>query len=77
MNPEIRYSDGDKTIIMDKVYGVVELLGMELEVGSDSQWWGPGYHGSILFSNNPEPLTMVKLTNSRPVLLPWTFALDI
>ena len=73
MNPEIRYSDGDKTIIMDKVYGVVELLGMELEVGSDSQWWGPGHHGSILLSNNPEPMTMVKLTNSRPVLLPWIF----
>ncbi|SPD74585.1 conserved hypothetical protein [uncultured Desulfobacterium sp.] len=73
MKPEFRYSDSDEDLIMDKIYGVADVWGWELEVGADSQWWGPGYHGSLLLSNNPEPLTMIKLTNSRPVLLPWVF----
>ena len=73
VNPELRYSDSDTDVIMNKVYGVLDIWGWELEVGTDSQWWGPGYHGSILLSNNPETLAMIKLTNSRPFLLPWVF----
>ena len=73
VNPELTYSDSDTDVIMNKVYGVLDVWGWELEVGTDSQWWGPGYHGSILMSNNPEPLPLIKLTNSRPFLLPWVF----
>jgi len=71
VNPELRYSESDTDLTMKKVYGVFDFLGLELEIGTDSQWWGPGYHGAILLSNNPEPLPLIKLTNSRPVLLPW------
>ena len=71
VNPEIRYSDKDTDLTMKKLYGVLDFLGLELEIGTDSQWWGPGYHGAILLSNNVEPLPLIKLTNSRPVLLPW------
>jgi len=73
VNPEIRYSDSDTDLELIKAYGVLSFWGMELEVGKDSQWWGPGYHGTILMTNNPEPLTMIKLTNSRPLTLPWIF----
>jgi len=52
-------------------YGVVSFLGLDLTIGKDSQWWGPGYHGSLLLSNNAEPFTMVRLENPEPVLLPW------
>ena len=73
INPEIRYSDSDTALIMKRAYGVLSFLGLELELGKDSQWWGPGYHGAMLVSNNAEPLTMVKLTNPHPVFLPWLF----
>ncbi len=73
VNPEIRYSDSDTELELNKAYGVLAFWGMELEIGKDSQWWGPGYHGTILLTNNPEPLTMLKLTNSDPILLPWIF----
>jgi len=43
---------------------------IDLEIGKDSQWWGPGHHGSILLSNNTEPFTMVKLSHAKPVILP-------
>lgn len=73
VNPEIRDPASDTELKIKKAYGVLDRWGMELEIGKDSQWWGPGYHGAILLSNNPEPLTMLKLTNSAPVLLPWIF----
>jgi len=73
LNPEIRYSRDDTALIMKRIYGTFDLLGLELELGKDSQWWGPGYHGTMLFTNNPEPMTMIKLTNPHPFLLPWIF----
>ncbi|MEW6215709.1 MAG: capsule assembly Wzi family protein, partial [Nitrospirota bacterium] len=73
LNPEFRYSDNDKDLIAKRAYGVLGFLGLEFTVGKDSQWWGPGYHGSILLSNNAEPMTMLRLTNPQPVLLPWIF----
>ena len=45
----------------------------EIEAGKDSMWWGPGYHGSILMSNNAEPFKMLKLSTPSPVSLPWIF----
>lgn len=72
LNPELRYSR-DTDLIMKRAYGIISFLGLDLQVGKDSQWWGPGYHGSILLSNNAEPLTVLKLTNPQPTLLPWIF----
>lgn len=75
INPEGRYSDSESEtdIIMKRAYGVLSFLGLELELGKDSQWWGPGRNGSILLSNNPEPMNILKITNPHPVLLPWIF----
>lgn len=73
VNPEFRYSQNDEDLVMKEAYGILGFLGFKLEVGKHSQWWGPGYHGAILLSNNAEPLTLLKLTNPHPVLLPWVF----
>jgi hypothetical protein len=54
-------------------YGKVMIGPIELEGGKDSLWWGPARRGSILMSNNAEPLPMLKLTNPQPILLPWIF----
>ncbi len=72
-NPEIRYSDSDTDLVMNRAYGVLNLSGLEIELGKDSQWWGPGYHGTILLSNNSEPFTILKFSNSQPVILPSLF----
>jgi len=73
VNPEMRHSETDTDFIMKRAYGVLSFLGLDLQLGKDSQWWGPGYHGAILVTNNAEPMTMVRLTNPQPVLLPWIF----
>ncbi len=73
INPELRYHSNDTDINIKKFYGVLYFLGIDFELGKDSQFWGPGYNGSILLSNNAEPFTLFKISHPHPVLLPWIF----
>jgi len=73
INPELRHSEDDEEVALEKAYAVLSHWGLELEAGKDSQWWGPGRHGALLLSNNAVPLTIIKLTNPHPALLPWAF----
>jgi len=54
-------------------YAKAALGKFEIELGKDSLFWGPGYHGSLLMSNNAQPFKMIKISNPRPVRLPWLF----
>lgn len=69
LNPEL-ISDN---VTLKRGYGLLSFLGFDLVVGRDSQWWGPGYHGALLLTNNPMPFGMIKFTNPQPLLLPWIF----
>ncbi|UCG78072.1 MAG: capsule assembly Wzi family protein [Nitrospirota bacterium] len=71
--PEFRLSDDESILTLGRMYGAFMFGKLEIQAGKDSQWWGPGYHGAILLSNNAEPFTMVKLGNSTPFRLPWVF----
>lgn len=52
-------------------YGKFTLWNTELEVGRDSLWWGPGFRGSMSFSNNALPLNQVRVSSAEPFRLPW------
>ena len=41
-----------------------------LEAGRGTQWWGPGYHGSLLLTDHTFPMDMIKLGTERPFHLP-------
>jgi len=76
INPEYRYSkeqfggdDNDFTIL--EGYGKLQFFNLELEGGRDSLWWGQGYHGSLILTDNAKPFDLIKLSNPRPVVLPW------
>jgi len=78
INPEYRYSkeqfsgdDNDLTIL--EGYGKLQFFNLELEAGRDSLWWGQGYHGSLILTDNAKPFDLIKLSNPRPVVLPWIF----
>jgi membrane-associated phospholipid phosphatase len=47
----------------------------QLSFGNQSLWWGPATHGALNFSNNSEPVTMLRLSTVRPIRLPWVFGL--
>ncbi len=52
-------------------YAKLTLYNVELLVGRDSLWWGPGLHGSLILSNNAAPLDQIRLQAAEPFLLPW------
>jgi hypothetical protein len=51
INPELRYSEDNTALVIKRGYGVLSFLGLDLQIGKDSQWWGPGYHGALLLTN--------------------------
>ncbi len=72
LHPEYRDGARDEADVeLIEGYGKVMVSAFEIQLGKDSLWWGPGYHGSILMSNNPQPFTMIKITNPQPLQLPW------
>ena len=73
LNPEFRSGQSTGNELVLKQGYVVYDFGWDLIAGRESQWWGPGYHGAILLTNNAEPFTMVKIANPKPVILPWVF----
>jgi hypothetical protein len=51
-------------------YVALNLGGWQASFGKQSLWWGPGTGGDLMLSNNAEPLTMLRLTNTTPFRLP-------
>lgn len=51
-------------------YASVNILGWDFSVGKQSLWWGRGVGGSLLFSDNAEPIYMFRLRPMEPVELP-------
>lgn len=58
---ELRLEDGALSL---------DLGPVTLSAGRQALWWGPGRRGSLILTNNAEPLDMVRITNPTPVLLP-------
>jgi hypothetical protein len=44
--------------------------GNQITFGKQSLWWGPGRGGPLLFSNNAEPITMLRFDRVQPFELP-------
>ncbi len=55
--------------LMD-AYAAVNMHNWQLNIGRQSLSWTPGPQGSILWSNNAEPVDMVRLVNPEPFRLP-------
>lgn len=65
--------NGKTEITLHRYYLKLTLGNFEIEAGRDSLWWGPGYHGALIISNNARPFNMIKISNPRATLLPWFF----
>jgi hypothetical protein len=74
IEPAIRYSDGSEESDIETFYAKTAFQNIEIEAGRDTIWWGPGYHGSMLLSDNAYPLDLVKIGTAHPFGLPWKFA---
>ncbi|MBI4948560.1 MAG: hypothetical protein HY955_00245 [Deltaproteobacteria bacterium] len=71
LSPEYRLSDDSSAVEARSVYIVGSLYNIEVVAGRDPMWWGASFHGSLIMSDNAEPFESVKITSSRPFILPW------
>jgi len=71
IEPAMRASEDEMDLDLEEICFKVGIGNLEMGFGRDTLWWGPGYHGSMLLSNNAYPLPMLKLSNQRPYKLPW------
>lgn len=49
----------------------VDLAGHQLSVGKSDMWWGPAEGGSFAYSNNAEPINMLRLNRVEPLVIPY------
>jgi membrane-associated phospholipid phosphatase len=47
---------------------------VQLSVGRQSLWWGPNRDGPLMYSDNAEPMDMVRLSKTSPWRLPGFFS---
>ena len=63
----------DRFTLLDTYVGM-NLGNWQVSIGKQSLDWGPGVGGSLLLSDNAEPLYMVRFAEVQPFDLPWIFS---
>ncbi|GFO69012.1 hypothetical protein GMLC_25910 [Geomonas limicola] len=59
--------DDDTRLRLNKGYLKLGGKGLELELGRDENWLGPGYRGTLTLTNNAKNFDEVKLSSPEPV----------
>lgn len=54
-------------------YVAMNLENWQISFGQQSLWWGPAEGGSMMFSDNAAPITMLRLSRVSPFKLPSIF----
>jgi membrane-associated phospholipid phosphatase len=67
--PDVPVSAINRPRLLD-AYVAVNVDNWQILVGKQSLSWGPGLGGSFLWSNNIEPVDMVRMVNSEPFEMP-------
>ncbi len=71
LHPEFQVGENEQDGRLVEGYLKLKWNNIALRLGRESIWWGPGYHGSMLFSNNAPPLDQIRIGTAEPVTLPW------
>ena len=62
-------SDVSKFRLLD-AYAAVAFKNNQLSFGKQALWWGPNFGGPMLYSDNAEPITMLRYDRVSPFKLP-------
>ncbi len=49
----------------------VDLAGNQISIGKSEAWWGPGEGGSFAYSDNAEPINMLRINRVEPLVIPF------
>jgi membrane-associated phospholipid phosphatase len=69
VQPATPVQTADQFRLLD-TYTSMTLWGNEVSVGKQSLWWGPGDGGAMIFSNNAEPIYMLRINRTLPLYIP-------
>jgi len=72
--PSNLYPGVDRFQALD-AYVAMKFENWQVSFGKQSLWWGPGEGGSMMFSDNAEPVTMLRISRVSPFKLPSIFGL--
>lgn len=67
--PGSRFAEVNRFRLLDS-YVAVNTFGWQVSFGKQSLWWGPGGGGAMNFSDNAEPITMLRISRTMPFRLP-------
>jgi hypothetical protein len=67
VEPMLLWSHAEPRLRLNRGYLKLGGEGLELEVGRDENWLGPGYRGAITLSNNARNFDLIKLSSPEPV----------
>lgn len=71
LEPSILASQDDVTLRLNRGYIKLGGGGLELLSGRDENWFGPGYRGSTVLTNNAQNFDQIKLSSPEPVDVAW------
>ena len=71
LEPDMLIAPGSDIAELRKAYIKFGGGGLELEVGRDANWFGPGYRGATTLTNNAKNFDAVKLSSPEPLDVAW------
>jgi hypothetical protein len=71
IEPQLLASADEAALALRKGYAKLGSGGAELEVGRDANWFGPGFRGATVLTNNARNFDLVKLSSPEPVDVGW------
>jgi hypothetical protein len=63
--------DDDLDVATRTAYVELAAGGLALTAGRESMWWGPGFRGTLLLTDNAQPFDLVRIESSRPWHVKW------
>gem|GEM_PF-909690 len=71
--PTLKVAGNGTELFFDEVAAKFSMFNMELSVAKSAMWWGPGFNGAMLLSNNAKPLSIIKIRTINNFRFPWVF----
>lgn len=69
--PKLLLHEDGSDLQLEKGYLTIGGGGLALEVGRDENWFGPGYRGTTVLTNNARNFDQIKLWSPEPVDVSW------
>jgi capsule assembly protein Wzi len=71
IEPIVTVEPDESRLAFQKGYLKLGGGGLELEVGRDANWFGPGYRGALTLTSNAANFDLIKLSSPEPLDVGW------